>query len=141
MTKTYVKPIVVVNPGLTEGIYAASGGDSTDCYTCTARIHQTPETGRETYVLQVDADHHASDSHHSGKQVLDITFNQPVTYVSSGGELSGGDGTATLNISYKYHNNGNDHIGLGNLEVKSEANLSVVSTVLHCNMDCGQHKV
>ncbi len=139
MTKSYVKPIVVLNTGITEGIYAASGADGTDCYTVKARIHQWPETGRKTYVLQVDADHNASDKHHSGKQVLDITFNQPVTYVKSAGTLSGGDGTSTLNISYSYHNNQVDHIGLGDLEVKSDSGLEVVGCVLHCNRDCGQH--
>lgn len=143
MTKSYAKPIVLVNTGLAEGIYAASGDDGgwgKDCYTCVGRIHQKPETGRETYVIQFDASHNATD-HHSGKQQLHISFNQPVTFVRAQGTLEGGDGTNTLIIGYSYHNNQVDSIGLGDLEVKSAAGLSITGCVLYCNRDCGQHVV
>lgn len=143
MTKSYAKPIVLVNTGLAEGIYAASGdedGWGQDCYTCNAYINQKPETGRDTYVIQVNASHAAD--HHSGQQRLHITFNQPVTYVSCGAKgatLKGGDGTSTLIIGLTYHNNQTDNIGFGDLTVKSEAGLNVEGCVLYCNRDCGQH--
>lgn len=76
MTKSYAKPIVLVQAGLSEGIYTASGdGGGDDCYTTTANIHQKPETGRGDYRIQVNAVHAAADGHHSGKQTLDISFN------------------------------------------------------------------
>ena len=40
--REYAKPVVTVDNGLAEGVYAASG-----CYTASAYIHQTPEPGRE----------------------------------------------------------------------------------------------
>lgn len=46
--KTYSKPIVTIDTGLAEGVYAASG-----CYDASAYIHQTPETGRGDYRIQV----------------------------------------------------------------------------------------
>lgn len=138
--KAYEKPVIVVNEEVAEGIYMASGAvGGSDCYTVTARIHQTPETGRGDYRIQVDGVHAASDNHHSGKQVLTLYFNQPVTYKSSNGSLAGGDGTSNLSIAYEYHNNGSDNIGLGDVVVEANIGLAVMSARLECNHDCGQH--
>lgn len=131
--KTYERPIVLVNEELAEGVYAASGAD---CFTVTAVITQKPETGRETYCIQVNARHNASDNHHSANQVLTLAFNQPVTYSSSNGTLAGGDGTASLSIAYKYHQNGGDNIGLGDVYVKSADGLAVTGAVLTCDHKC-----
>ena len=135
--KDYEKPILVHNDAAFEGVYAASGAD---CYDVTPRIHQRPETGRGDYRIQVDGVHSATDGHHSGEQILTLYFNQPVTYVSSGGTLKGGDGTAALSITYNYHNNASDNIGLGDVIVTSDAGLSIPGGAkLECNHDCGQH--
>lgn len=138
--KKYDKPVILVNESLAEGVYAASGEQlDQNCYTVKAYIHQTPETGREDYRIQVDATHAAGDGHHSGEQHLFLSFNQPVTYSSSQGTLVGGDGTSTIEIQYNYHNNGNDHIGLGDVVVTSEAGLAITGSKLTCNYNCGQH--
>ena len=51
--KDYVKPVVLVNEELAEGVYAASGSD---CYTVTTNIHQRPETGtRPAALVEMDA--------------------------------------------------------------------------------------
>lgn len=132
--KEYVKPIVLANEELAEGVYAASGAD---CYTVNARIVQKPETGRGTHYIQVDAKHDAADGHHGGEQVLTISFNEPVVYQHSNGTLVGGDGTTTLEIRYSYHSNAKDNIGLGSVEVVADVGLAVTGTVLSCNYDCG----
>lgn len=132
--KTYVKPIVLANEELAEGVYAASG----DCYIVTTNIHQKPETGRGDYRIQVDGDHNVTD-HHSTAQVLILTFNQSVEYVSSNGTLVSGEGSSQISISYAYHNNEKDHIGLGDVVVKSDPGLAVVNAVLTCNYTCEQH--
>ena len=93
--------------------------------------------GRGDYRIQVNGRHEAADGHHSGQQVLTMNFNQPVTYVSSNGTLSAGDGTSTIDITYTYHNNGNDNIGLGEVIVQSEQGLEVTGSTLSCNHDCG----
>ena len=118
--KQYSKPVVSVDNGLAEGVYAASG-----CYTATANIHQKPETGRGDYRIQVDG-YHQSD-HTKEAQTLTISFNQPVTYSSSQGTLAGAITGTTLTINYTYHQNPNDNIGLGDLVVVSDPGLSITS--------------
>lgn len=138
--KNYVKPVMLDNEEVFEGVYAASGaGDGADCYTVTAYIHQTPETGRGDYRIQVNGVHAAANGHHSGEQILTLTFNQPVDYSWSNGTLVGGNGTSTINIKYNYHNNGNDNIGLGDIVVTADDGLAITGAVLSCNYDCVQH--
>lgn len=134
--REYKKPTIEILDGISEGVYAASGDN---CYTVTAYIHQSPQQGRGDYRIQVNGTHAAADNHHSGQQVLTLTFNQPVTYVSSGGTLTGGDGTNTIQITYNYHNNASDTIGLGEVVVRSETGLADPQAVLSCNYDCGAH--
>lgn len=141
--RTYERPVAIANDELVEGVYMASGASAgSDCYTVTAKIHQKPETGREDYCIQVDAKHAADNNHHSGKQTLIISFNQPVEYVScnaNGATLAGGNNSNTLKIDLTYHNNGNDNIGFGDLVVRSDAGLAITGSELTCNRDCGQH--
>lgn len=117
---TYSKPVVTVDSGLAEGVYAASG-----CYTATANIHQKPEVGRGDYRIQVNGQHKAD--HSNDAQTLTISFNQTVTYVSSQGSLVSGNTGTTLIINYTYHNNQTDNIGLGDLVVTSDAGLEITS--------------
>lgn len=132
----YQKPVILTNEELEEGVYAASGSE---CYTVTAYIHQTPQQGRGDYRIQVDGVHDAADGHHSGQQVLTLSFNKPVSFKSANGSLSGGDGTQSISITYGYHNNASDNIGLGDVVVEADEGLAVLGAVLSCNRDCGQH--
>lgn len=116
--KTYSKPIVTVDTGLAEGVYAASG-----CYTAIAYIHQTPQTGRGDYRIQVNGKHHAN--HTKEAQTLTISFNQNVTYVSGGAGLISGNGTPTLKVKLSYHQNPTDNIGFGDLVVTSDTGLAI----------------
>ena len=118
--KQYSKPVVSVDNGMAEGVYAASGAG---CYTATANIHQTPQTGRGDYRIQVNGKHNAD--HTKEAQVLTISFNQNVTYVSGGAKLISGDGTPTLKVKLTYHQNPTDNIGLGDLVVTSDAGLAI----------------
>ena len=136
--KKYVKPVVAANEGLAESIYMGSG----NCYTFNARITQTPETGRDTFVVQMDGNHSAT--HHSSVRNVVVVFDNPVNYVSSNAASVAGDGTNTLTLTFKddngsYHNNGNDYIGLGQLQVRAAApSLSIVKTYCnYCNEECG----
>ena len=138
----YVKPVVLANEELAEGVYASSGSSSSmdgNCYTTTAYIHQKPEPGREDYRIQVNGVHAAGDNHHSTEQILTLTFNQAVTYVSSNGRCIGGDGTNEIYIQYEYHNNAYDNIGLGDVVVKSGDGLGDPVASLSCNFVCEQH--
>lgn len=118
----YVKPVVEIDNGMAEGVYAASGSA---CYDASAYIHQTPQTGRGDYRIQVNGKHNAD--HTKEAQVLTISFNQNVTYVSGGAGLISGNGTPTLTISLRYHQNPTDNIGLGDLVVTSDSGLAITS--------------
>lgn len=118
--KKYEKPIVMVDENLSEGVYTASGAG---CYTTTAYIHQTPQTGRGDYRIQVNG-HHDAD-HTKEAQTLTISFNQNVTYVSGGAGLISGDGSTTLKVKLSYHQNPTDNIGFGDLVVTSDPGLSI----------------
>ena len=110
----YVRPIVLKSYDLAEGVFMDSG----DCYTCTASIHQRPETGRQTFKIQFDAKHAATDNHCSDNhQRLHISFDHNVEYVSSNGSAQNKSGTEIV-IDYAYWNNPKDNIGLGDLEVR-----------------------
>ena len=116
----YKKPVISIDNGLAEGVYAASG-----CYSTKASIYQTPQTGRGDYRIQVNGKH--SSDHTKESQILTISFNQNVTYVSGGAGLVSGNGTTTLIINLSYHQNPNDNIGFGDLVVTSDAGLSITS--------------
>ena len=118
--REYAKPIVTVDNGLAEGVYAASGAG---CYDASAYIHQTPQTGRGDYRIQVNGKHHSD--HTKEAQVLTISFNQNVTYVSGGAGLISGDGSSILKIKLSYHQNPTDNIGFGDLVVTSDAGLAI----------------
>lgn len=127
--KTYSKPVVTIDNGLAEGVYAASG-----CYTTTANIHQTPQTGRGDYRIQINARHDAT--HTNSLQTLTISFNQPVTYVSCNGNgavLIGGDGTSTLTLQLTYTQNKTDNIGFGDLVVTSDSGLEITGVKMTDN--------
>lgn len=133
--KTYEKPCVLVNEELAEGVYAASG-----CYVASSKIHQSPEEGRGNYCIQLGATHEAADGHHSTMQTFEVTFNQPVEYVSSLAQSVSGSGSTKLVLSYNYHSNGYECIGLGDLYVISDANLAILDTkCTFCNEECNEH--
>lgn len=139
--KNYVRPVALVNEELAEGVYAASG----DCYTFTANIHQTPQDGRGDYRIQLNGVHDAADGHHSNSCRVEIDFNIPIQYVSSGAGAYYGDGTTRLVLDYNnsggnYHNNARDNIGLGDLVVTADLGLAVVDVkCTYCSQECGQH--
>ena len=116
----YSKPMVIVDQGLAEGVYAASGAG---CYEVSAYIHQKPETGRGDFRIQVNGKHNAD--HTRNAQVLTISFNKNVTYVSGGAGVIDGNGTPTLRVKLGYHQNPSDNIGLGDLVVTSDAGLAI----------------
>ncbi|MBE5864813.1 MAG: hypothetical protein E7292_01205 [Lachnospiraceae bacterium] len=136
--KNYEKPVVLVNEELAEGVYAASG----DCYTVTAKIVQLPELGKDWYTIQMDGVHDAQDGHHSSERVIKVVFNQVVTYQASNAESVSGSGSNILYLTYvqgngSYHNNAQDTLGLGNLEVVSEPGLAINSvSCSYCSRSC-----
>ena len=126
MTK-YEKPIITINNELAEGVYMGSGNQNT-CYSVNAYIHQIPETGRNDYRIQVNGFHNAT--HACNEQILTLTFNQSVNYVSSNGSYVSGNGTNSIRIKYNYWNNPKDNIGLGDVVVTSNYGLAITNAIL-----------
>lgn len=137
--ENYSKPLVLMNEELAEGVYAASGSD--DCFKVSSWVNQRPETGRNYYVIKVDATHNAADKHHSANQVLTLHFNQPVTYHScygQGAAYVSGNGTNTLKIAFTYHQNGGpEGLGLADVNVTSAGTtLEVLDSSISCDHSC-----
>lgn len=102
-------------------MYAASG-----CYVVTATVHQTDQIGRGDCRIQLNGVHNAD--HTKEKQTLTISFNREVVFKESAGGTLVGSGTGTtLVISYAYHQNPHDSIGLGDLIVVADPGLAVTS--------------
>lgn len=130
LKKEYAKPIVEkLNFNFKNQVVAESGTATNSCYTVNAEIYQKPEPGRDDYRIHVDGKHHAS--HTSNHQILTISFNMPVTYLSSNGLLRSGDGTPTLVIDYHYYNNPIDNIGLGDIVVNAGQGLAITNIMLN----------
>lgn len=115
--KKYEKPFLAVQEK-SEGIYMASG-----CYTTTAYITQKPQLGRGDYHIQVNGKHSAD--HTKNAQILTISFNMPVEYVSSNGNLIYCNGNV-LQIKFAYHQNPSDNIGFGDLVIKADGGLEIL---------------
>ena len=75
--KNYEKPIVLTNEELAEGVYAASGETSNDCWTVAVTPDQSDAGGYATF--RVAATHSTSVTHISTKTVVTIVFSDTVT--------------------------------------------------------------
>lgn len=135
MKDSYKKPVVLLNEELAEGVYAASGSvaQGGDCYEVTGYIHQTQETGRHDYRIQINAHHKNTAGHTTDNEVLVISFNKPVSYKAGGNGCVGGNGTTTIRVQYNHHNNPNDNIGVGDLIVEADEGLAITGMYMICN--------
>ena len=116
--KDYMKPVVLMNEELSEGVYAASGDG--DCWSVTAYIHQTPETGRDDYRIQTDGYHDNTDNHFSNIHIT-YHFNQTVTFsFCNGGSLVGSATGTSITIERNIGTkNAHESLGLGDVVVTS----------------------
>lgn len=79
--KTYEKPVVIENEDLAEGVFAASGGSSSDCWRVTCTSDQDYVDGVHSF--RINAIHSASVVHISSNVTYTVTFNSPVTNANS----------------------------------------------------------
>lgn len=140
--KNYIKPVLILNEELAEGVFSASG--DVNCYEFYSRIVQTPQLGNEVYTIQIDGRHNAQDGHHSSARTLTIHFNFPVVYVDGNASDVKENGnsltlTFTDGVGGAYHNNAIDNIGLGQVKVAAQEGLAIINTTVdYCNLTCGQ---
>ena len=114
-----------------ESAYRGGTGSGSKCYTCNAKINQRPETGRDDFRIQINAQHHGD--HTCDEQTLTMVFNYPATFIScSNGRLDGSNNTTRIKVKLRYHNNQNDNIGMGDFIVKSAHNdLEIVNCFIN----------
>ena len=75
--KGYEKPMVIVNDGLSEGVYAASGAaEAANCWTVSAKsVH---DWNGSHNVFEVSCVHSNTVQHISTASTVDLTFNNTV---------------------------------------------------------------
>ena len=106
------------NKGTQNNGYNGSSGNASSCYTCNSQINQRPEKGRDDFRIQLNCQHHGD--HSCDEQLLTMVFNYPVNFIScSNGSLNSSNNSTRIEIKLRYHNNPNDHIGMGDFIVKS----------------------
>jgi len=89
--KEYVRPIVLENEDLAEGVYAASG----DCWSVSAKSVQ--EWNGSAHEFEVSAVHSTGLEHISGAFTVRLTFNDTLTDAASdGGSCSCSGNTVTV---------------------------------------------
>lgn len=95
--KNYVKPMVLVNEELAEGVYAASG-----CLTASISLVNTDTNGAANKArFNVRLDHNSNDAHISEKQKVVIKFSTAVNVVETGGSnVSGGNGSDSVTLVF-----------------------------------------
>ncbi len=77
--KGYEKPMVMVNDGLNEGVYAASGAtEAADCWSVDCYSTQAWNGGGH-HVFEVKCVHSTAVEHISSASTVTLTFSQPLT--------------------------------------------------------------
>ena len=97
--KNYVKPIVLENEELAEGIYAASGDvvDGADCWTVEAVSVQ--EWSGSHHVFEIHCVHNKTAEHISSATTVTLTFSTPLTDAYSEFPCSFSGNTVTVTRS------------------------------------------
>lgn len=76
--KKYLKPVIVVNENMSEGVYAAPSGEP-ECWNINIKSDQKDAGGYHTF--RVAARHSTHSQHISRKTTITITFNQNIRRV------------------------------------------------------------
>jgi len=90
----YEKPIVLVNEELAEGVYAASGAGSSDCWTVQAVSVQ--DWNGSHHVFEIRCVHSTAVEHISSASTVTLTFSSPLTDAYSEFECSFSGSTVTV---------------------------------------------
>lgn len=95
--KKYVRPMVLANEELAEGVYAASG-----CLTASVNLVNTDTSGTANKArFNVRLDHASDDAHISQKQKVVISFSTAVKVLETGGsEVTGGNNSASVTFVF-----------------------------------------
>lgn len=142
--KKYEKPSIIINEGLAEGVYAASGSD---CMESSAYISQSRSQTREgAYVIYVQSNHksgyYGGDGHTASGITVTLYFNQPVScddndyYQGEAGTsfvVAGGNKTSTLTLRFTGDTANTGTKFWGQIYISSEPGLALTSSTITCH--------
>ena len=133
--KNYVKPIVLLNDELAEGVYAASGAGETtsDCWTVDVYRDQSDAGGYSTF--RVSATHSTDVVHISTKTVVTVVFSDTVTSAQYEGfnvSVSGNTVTLTRESHANAYNSGDNFNSLLKIWSPTYSTIEVVSAGISC---------
>ncbi len=127
--KDYVKPVVLENEELAEGVYAASGAgvSTTDCWTVDAYSVQAWNGSHN--VFEVHAVHSAGVQHISGCTTVTLTFSVPLTdaYSEFSCTFSGKTVTVTRELLADAYMSGDDYTYKVWVKAADEATTKAIS--------------
>ncbi|MBE5908982.1 MAG: hypothetical protein E7278_09120 [Lachnospiraceae bacterium] len=105
MMKTYEKPVVIENKDLAEGVFAASGDSSSDCWAAYAITTQASNGSHHVY--EVHATHSKSVEHITSNVVYTLSFpGATITDAYSEGPNTVSYTTDTVTVTRDLHANG-----------------------------------
>lgn len=134
--KKYEKPSIIINEGLAEGVYAASGSD---CASVEAKISHRETDGR--YVVYVQANNKIGGEHKVSGITVILNFSQPVECESNDfySQKEGvtysvsGSGTSVLTLVFTDANTNGGTQFYGQFYVSSADGLGINSAVMTCH--------
>lgn len=104
-----------------------SEATASSCFDVVATLYEHSDSN---YRYMIEATHNSE--HTTDNEILTLTFNEPVTYLSSEGALLSGNGTTTLQLGLTRHLNYNDNLGfLVRVTCESDS-LGLVSARMQC---------
>ncbi len=92
--KEYEKPVVIINDEISEGVYAASGDETADCWSV-APVSVQDWNGSH-HVFEVRCVHSTAVQHISSQSTVTLTFDHPLTDAYSEFPCSFSDTTVTV---------------------------------------------
>ena len=103
-----------------------------NCYTYKAEIIQKPEIGKDDFRIKINAQHNGD--HPCEKQLLLLTFNFPVNFIScTYGKLISANNTTRIRVILTYHNNPKDKIEIDYFLKCSHQDLEIVNCSINDN--------
>lgn len=128
----YIKPVIVINDELSEGVYAASG--EPECWTINVTSDQNDAGGYHTF--RVACTHNVVGQHVSTGTTIVITFNQPVTAVEFEGftaSVSGSVATLKRETHGNAYGNGDNFNTLLKAWSSDCKSLAVINATISCD--------
>lgn len=132
----YIKPIVVENEEFSEGIYAASGAENSDCWTVTPVSVQ--DWNGSHHIFEIYCVHSNAVEHISSATTVTLSFDQPVNdaYSEFPCTFSGNTVTITRELHANAYKSGDTmtyKVWIQGVDEAATKGMVCVGTAIKCN--------